>query len=195
LATPIQEPSQLPGRAVLDQIGRKVGKVKEIYAPGGGDQPMWVTVDVSLGLVGGRAVFIPLARLKDEDGSLQVPYSKQHLHDSPEVDPGDQLSSEDEQRLMEFYSLDRGDQPIDSKPDSYAAQVPDSDEPSEKVDSPDELKPTARADWDAAEEESELSRETRDATPPALKEGPDSPLTKRRRERADELGIPVAGDG
>ena len=36
----------------------------------------------------------------------------------------------------------------------------------------------------------ELPRETRDAKPPALEEGPDSPLNKRRRERAKELGVP-----
>jgi len=36
----------------------------------------------------------------------------------------------------------------------------------------------------------ELPRETRDATPPAMEEGPDSPLSKRRRKRARELGVP-----
>ncbi|HET9720855.1 MAG TPA: hypothetical protein VFP55_12320 [Solirubrobacteraceae bacterium] len=36
----------------------------------------------------------------------------------------------------------------------------------------------------------ELPREPRDAIPPAMEEGEDSPLTKRRRERARELGVP-----
>ena len=36
----------------------------------------------------------------------------------------------------------------------------------------------------------ELPRETRDAKPPALEEGPDSDLNKRRRERMEELGVP-----
>lgn len=40
----------------------------------------------------------------------------------------------------------------------------------------------------------DLPRETRDAAPPAMDEGPDSPLVKRRRERAEELGIPSAED-
>jgi hypothetical protein len=40
----------------------------------------------------------------------------------------------------------------------------------------------------------ELSRETREAEPPGLKEGPDSPLTKRRRQRAEELGVPSASE-
>jgi hypothetical protein len=41
-----------------------------------------------------------------------------------------------------------------------------------------------------ADDDIELSRETRDAEPPGMKEGPDSPLTKRRRRRARELGVP-----
>jgi hypothetical protein len=36
----------------------------------------------------------------------------------------------------------------------------------------------------------DLPRETRDAVPPAMEEGPDSPLAKRRRERAREFGVP-----
>jgi hypothetical protein len=45
------------------------------------------------------------------------------------------------------------------------------------------------------DDEIELPRETRDAEPPGMKEGPDSPLTKRRRKRAEEMGVPsVSGD-
>jgi hypothetical protein len=46
-----------------------------------------------------------------------------------------------------------------------------------------------------AEDEMELPRETRDAEPPGMKEGPQSPLTKRRRKRAEELGVPSANGG
>lgn len=40
------------------------------------------------------------------------------------------------------------------------------------------------------DEDLELPRKPRDAVPPAMEEGPDSPLSKRRRERARELGVP-----
>lgn len=40
----------------------------------------------------------------------------------------------------------------------------------------------------------ELPRETRDAKPPALEEGDDSPLVQRRRERMEELGVPEEGE-
>jgi hypothetical protein len=39
-------------------------------------------------------------------------------------------------------------------------------------------------------DDEDLSREPRDAVPPAMEEGEDSPLTQRRRERARELGVP-----
>jgi hypothetical protein len=41
-----------------------------------------------------------------------------------------------------------------------------------------------------AEDDIELPRETREAKPPAMEEGDDSPLVKRRRERMEELGVP-----
>ena len=40
------------------------------------------------------------------------------------------------------------------------------------------------------EDGTELPRETRDAKPPAMDEGPGNPITERRRQRAEELGIP-----
>jgi hypothetical protein len=42
----------------------------------------------------------------------------------------------------------------------------------------------------ASEDEIELSRETRDAKPPAMDEGDDSPLAQRRLKRAEEFGVP-----
>jgi hypothetical protein len=45
-----------------------------------------------------------------------------------------------------------------------------------------------------ADDDIELPRETRDAKPPALEEGPDNEITQRRRERAEELGVPVGDD-
>ena len=45
-----------------------------------------------------------------------------------------------------------------------------------------------------ADDDMELPRETREAKPPSLEEGPDSPITQRRRERARELGIPTGGE-
>jgi hypothetical protein len=40
---------------------------------------------------------------------------------------------------------------------------------------------------EGSEDEMELPRETRNAKPPGMEEGPDSPLTQRRRERQQEI--------
>lgn len=40
---------------------------------------------------------------------------------------------------------------------------------------------------EGADDEMELPRETRDAKPPGMEEGPESPLSKRRRQRQHEI--------
>jgi hypothetical protein len=40
---------------------------------------------------------------------------------------------------------------------------------------------------EGSEDEMELPRETREAKPPGMEEGPDSPLTQRRRDRQQEI--------
>jgi hypothetical protein len=36
---------------------------------------MWITVESSTGLTGSRTIFVPIARVKEEDGEVRVPYS------------------------------------------------------------------------------------------------------------------------
>jgi hypothetical protein len=306
VADPITRPGELPGRTVHDQIGNKLGEVTGLYAPSGTSDPAWVTVEISQGLVASRTVFVPLARVKEEGGELLVPYSSKHLHDAPEVSDGRQLTAEDDARLRGHYGLDRDDQVGKDNPDSYAARVPDSDEPAQPIeadeaggggdedegdseaaspepgDDPlvgrevrglrgqkigkiDRLLAGRDSRWaivdygvlgrhtvvvpldyaeerddhvfvpyeadhahaashieledgnltDTAmehlaahfglehrsapsgiseEEAADLSREPREATPPGMDDGPDNPVTQRRHERAQELGIPGAED-
>jgi hypothetical protein len=135
MSDPIEDPTELPGTDVFDQLGRKLGPVERVYAPGGEGDAMWVTIDVSGGLFKSRIVFVPLARLKDEDGDVHVPYSKQFLQDAPEVEEGDEISEEDDKLLRDYYGVDRGDLELRTdNDDSYAAQIPDDrDEPSKPV--------------------------------------------------------------
>jgi PRC-barrel domain len=83
MTAPIEEVSSLPGKKVSDQEENTIGKIKEIYAIDGDGQAVWVTVEASFGMGNKRTVFIPLARLKDEDGELRVPYSKDHIEQTP----------------------------------------------------------------------------------------------------------------
>jgi hypothetical protein len=132
MASAIEDVSSLPGETVRDQEGRKLGEVQEIYAVGEGT-PMWVTVETSTGIGRTRLVFIPIARLKQEDDEIRTPYSFQHLHDSPQVE-GDELSEEDDRTLRAYYGIGLGDTEMVEGAQSYASQVPDEDEPARKIE-------------------------------------------------------------
>ena len=130
-ASPIEDVAALPGRTIFDQLGRKLGTACELYAQDG--DPMWVTVESSTGLATGRLVFIPLARLKEEGGEIRVPYSAQHVHESPEVQASEELSEEDDRSLRVYYSVSIGDSELRSNnEDSYASRVPEGEGPAKK---------------------------------------------------------------
>ena len=100
MASPVEDPSSIRDKKLVDQVGNEIGQICEIY---------------------------------EQDGELRVPYSSQHLNDSPEVESEDELSEEDEHALRAYYSVSIGDGELRTDNDSYAAQVPDSDAPSKKA--------------------------------------------------------------
>jgi hypothetical protein len=129
-AMPIEDVGSLPGKNITDMQGRDVGEICEIYEQDG--DPMWVTVKSSTGMTSDRVLFIPFARLKQEGDAINVPYPLQHIQESPDVSPEDELSEEQDRELRNYYSVDLGDQELREKNKSYAAQVPDSDAPVKK---------------------------------------------------------------
>lgn len=133
MATPIEQPEELTGSDVYDQIGEKIGAVRQLYSTGDEGSPSWVGIEVSTGMLGGRLVLVPLARLKHEDGQVRVPYGRDHLLGAPEVEGDTQLSEEEHAQLSDHYAVGRGDQPAQDNPDSYAAQMPEESEPPEPV--------------------------------------------------------------
>ena len=94
------------GRTVLDCDGEKIGKFEELYLDDG-DRPAWAAV--TTGLFGLRQSFVPLdgARLDGDD--LRVPYGRDQVKDAPNIDPDEQLSSEEENLLERHYAGDGGD--------------------------------------------------------------------------------------
>jgi hypothetical protein len=137
MTAPIEDVSSLPGKKISDQAENPVGKVKEIYATDG--YPMWVSVEMSSGIAKKRTVFIPLARIKDEDGELRVPYSVQRIGDAPEVDDSDGISAECDRQLRDYYGIDTGDQELRSDNKSYATLVPEEGGEAQRVEDADEL--------------------------------------------------------
>jgi clumping factor A len=142
MTAPIDDVTSLPGRKVTDQEENTIGEIKDIYAIDGDGHPMWVTLEGSTGGIGGKkTVFVPLARLKDEDGDLRMPYSKDHVLNTPEVDGSDGISDECDRLLRDHYGIDRADQELRSDNDSYATLIPDEDEAgtAQKVEDTDSL--------------------------------------------------------
>ncbi|HEV3388424.1 MAG TPA: hypothetical protein VG057_05385 [Solirubrobacteraceae bacterium] len=166
MTAPVEDVSTLPGKKLTDQMANPIGKVTKIYATDDG-YPMWVGVDASPGMGSGRTVLVPLARLKDENGELRVPYSKQRIIESPEVDADEGISAECDRRLRDFYGIDTGDQEMRSDNKSYAARVPENGGAAQRVEDPGELE-TPDADTRTEESEERLhnpgSSETRDVT-------------------------------
>jgi PRC-barrel domain len=122
MTAPIDDVSSLPGRKLHDQEKTPIGKVTEVYAIDGDGHAHWVRVDAKFGMGDTRKVLVPLARLKEEDGELLVPYSKSHIGDTPEVE-GDEISEEEERQLRDHYGIDRADQEVRTDNESYASRV------------------------------------------------------------------------
>lgn len=135
----IDDVSGLSGKKVADQEQNPIGKVRDVYAVDGDGTPAWVSIDASFGLADKRVVLVPLARLKQEGDELVVPYSKDHIKATPEVD-GDELSPEDERRLRDHFGIDRADHELRTDNDSYATLVPrEEDATIRRAEDPDSL--------------------------------------------------------
>ena len=149
MTAPIEDVSNLPGKKVSDQEGSSIGKVQEIFATGDEDHPMWVSVEGSFGTREKRTVLIPLARLKDEDGNIAVPYSKNRIGDCPEVDTSDGISAESDREQRGYYGIGVGDQELRADNKSYATLVTDEPGEATRVENADELEtpdPDTRTD-------------------------------------------------
>jgi hypothetical protein len=179
MTAPIEDVSNLPGRKVTDQEEVPIGEVKDVYAMEGDGHPMWVTIEAKFGAGKKRTVFIPLARLKDEDGDLRVPYSKDHIGNTPEVDHSEGISEECERKLRDHYGIDRADQELRSDNDSYATLIPEEGGTAERAEDADKLE-TPDADKITDETRSRLE-ETRSA--------------EMRNVTADDVTSGSTGDG
>ncbi len=100
------------GRTVRDRDGDKIGSVEEIYVDDQTGKPEWLAIKT--GLFSTRHSLVPLEGARDEGGEVRVPYDKQQVQDSPNVDPDGEVSQEEEQRLYRHYGLDYGESRSDS---------------------------------------------------------------------------------
>lgn len=97
------------GGDIHDPEGDKIGEVADVYYDEETKQPEWLSVGVGWF---GKIRLIPATRVEKTGQGLRVPYSKDQVKDSPEVD-GEIVSQAEEQRLASYYGLDYEAQPND----------------------------------------------------------------------------------
>ena len=100
----VEQALEWRGFDLVDRDGDKVGRIEEIYLDQETDQPEWALVNT--GLFGARSTFVPLAGAEGDAGQVRVPFPKSHVKDAPSIDPGGELSQEEEARLYSHYGMD-----------------------------------------------------------------------------------------
>jgi hypothetical protein len=134
----IEDIGSLPDRKVHDQEMQVIGKVTHVYAIDGDGVPVWVCVRGSFGLFNKQDVIVPLARLKEEDGELVVPYSIEHMRATPEVE-GDEIDEAMDRKLRDHFSIDAADQELRADNAGYATLIPNEPVTTKKVEDPSSL--------------------------------------------------------
>jgi uncharacterized protein (TIGR02271 family) len=96
----------LSGRGdVVDQQGKKIGSIGQIFTDDRTGEPEWVTAHT--GLFGGGESFVPLSAAIVTGNDVQVPYTKDQVKDAPHSDDKDgYLTVEQESALYAHYGLE-----------------------------------------------------------------------------------------
>jgi hypothetical protein len=125
------------GRTVVDRDGEKIGKFDELYLDEETSRPEWAAV--TTGLLGRRQTLIPLAEARLVGDQLQVPFAKAQVQDAPSMDPGDELSQEEEASLYAHFGIEYSSAgtvlPEDAETDAGGPQSSNAEERSGGVES------------------------------------------------------------
>lgn len=90
------------GTTVYSSDGEKIGSVEEIYVDDQTDRPEWI--GLGTGFFGTKRVLVPVEGASMREGGVLVPYSKDQVKDSPDID-SDEISQETEGQLYSHYGL------------------------------------------------------------------------------------------
>jgi uncharacterized protein (TIGR02271 family) len=107
--------AELRGAPVYDSAGKKIGKVEEIFYDYESNVPEWI--GLGTGMLGTKRVLVPVRGARIANDGVAVPYTKDRVKDSPDVD-SDEISHKTERELYEYYYEPGGGR---ETPDSDAA--------------------------------------------------------------------------
>jgi uncharacterized protein (TIGR02271 family) len=112
------------GTPVYSSDGDKIGSVEEIYVDEQTDQPEWI--GVGTGIFGVKRVLVPVEGASIREDGLLVPYGKDQVKDTPDID-ADEISQETEAQLYSHYGLtyseDRSDTGLPDGGDAAAGSA------------------------------------------------------------------------
>lgn len=97
---------------VLGPNGDKIGAVGTFYLDDQTNEPAWVTVNT--GLFGNSESFVPLSEATVEGTDVLVPYSKDEIKNSPQVESDGSISPEEEVTLYRYYGFSYDDESADT---------------------------------------------------------------------------------
>ena len=94
--------AEMRGTSVHSSDGDKLGSVEELFLDDETGQPEWIALGT--GFLGTKRVLVPVAGAEVRDEGLYVPYGKDRVKGTPDID-GDAVSQETESRLYAHYGL------------------------------------------------------------------------------------------
>jgi uncharacterized protein (TIGR02271 family) len=93
---------ELRGAPVFDRSGDKIGNVEEIFYDHGTSKAEWI--GIGTGFFGTKRVLVPVQGASSYEDGISVPYDKDQVKDSPDID-SDDISGQTEQELYSYYGL------------------------------------------------------------------------------------------
>jgi len=95
---------QLIGKDVYDIDHEKVGTISELYIDEkvNPERPTWVSIKT--GLMGIKENLVPISLTVPQENEVIVETKKEIITESPDITSGEEISSNVEQRLYEYYA-------------------------------------------------------------------------------------------
>lgn len=116
-----QQIPQVLNHPLQDVHGRKVGDVKDVFQDDRTGRPEWLGVQT--GLMGAKETYVPVSGAELVSDHVEARYEKDFIKQAPKVtvDAEGRISTDEVQRLYQYYGIDRGGGP-------EPADVPPADE-------------------------------------------------------------------
>jgi hypothetical protein len=98
----LDELTRIEGAPVYDSADERIGSVEEIFYDDSSGRPEWI--GIGTGFLRLKRVLVPVAGAAIRDDGLYVPYGKEQVRGSPDVD-GDEISEASANELRRHYEL------------------------------------------------------------------------------------------